>query len=114
MRLSAYCEAQDFMSDYGEYSWAQCGPMYDAMDYATAIKAIEYIHSCSLATLQCGEDGETPAEVYVNNTFIDADHDVILIQDFRQYILDDNKADHKFIKELDQLETFATLAEAAR
>jgi hypothetical protein len=110
--LSIYIEANDHMySTFGESCWAENGPMYDAEAEDTLDSALTHIVGCCDAVLAYGETGDEPADIY-DSLFLDANKDLDLIRAFGEF-LSYKDPQHPWLVELQQLETFATLAEAA-
>ena len=87
MRYSLYNEAQWFMEEeFSEHSWAENGPMVDAMGEQTLEDALYHILSCCSAVLD-GDDSELwPEWQQPDGEAYDECHDMALLTAFDLHI----------------------------
>lgn len=110
MKYSLYNEAQWFMKDeFGEHSWAENGPMVDAMGESTLEDALYHIINCCSIVLDGGDSEVWPEWNKPEGQAYDLRVDVALLNAFDQYMEYGDHINHPWRKEIKEFLLMAKL-----
>lgn len=110
MKYSLYNEAQWFMEEeFREHSWAENGPMVDAMGEPTLEDALYHIISCCSAVLDGGDSESWPEWLEPEGKAFDSNTDIALLKAFDQYMEYGDHINHPWRKEIKELLFLAEL-----